>query len=220
MELDLLILDYLVITTLLVSAVLSLLRGFTKEVLSIASWVLAIYAALFFSPYVKPLLARYIEIDIVVNAGALLIVFVLVFIIAALIANAVADRFKKHAPGMLDHSLGVLFGLGRGALLVCLAYFAMVLAIPEAQHPDWVRDAKTRPLMQTGVKIIVAIVPLDRLPINISNIKIPASAPLSIPALVPNILLDNKPDKNSDKGYKPADRKLIERLIRNTEESK
>ncbi len=217
---ELLIIDYLVIATLLVSAVLSLIRGFTKEVFSIVNWVIAIYAALFFSPLVKPLISPYINIVAVVNIGAFLAVFLVVFVVASLITNAIAERFKKHTPGVLDHTLGVAFGLARGTLIVCLAYFALVLAIPERQHPDWVRNAKTRPLMQTGVAIIVRAVPLDRLPVNISHIEGIIDNVPTLPEVLQKNIPQNLQDKIDDKGYKDNERKLIERLIRNTEKEK
>lgn len=128
---ELLVVDYIVILALLVSATLSLIRGFTREILSIVNWVVAIYAALFFAPLVRPLLAQYINIEAVVNIGAMVIVFLVVFIAASMITSAIADRFKKHTPGVLDHTMGIVFGLSRGALIVCLAYLGLVLAIPK-----------------------------------------------------------------------------------------
>lgn len=168
---ELLALDYVVFAVLLVSAALSLLRGFVKEILSITGWIASSYAALFLGPLVKPFLAPYINIEWVVNAGALLLVFMVFLILFSFASNFISSKLKDSGIGMLDRTLGVAFGGLRGAFIVCLAYFVVVLVLPEKDHPDWIRDAKVRPLLQTGTRVMVAVVPMDRLPLNITNIE-------------------------------------------------
>jgi len=94
-----------------------------------------------------------------------------------------------------------------------------------------VADAKMRPLMQTGTKLLVTFVPLDRLPLNISNIDgmfTDNPAADSIIRGVGSTILDattqqstNQPnetqDSTPDTGYKQSERNLMERLIRNSE---
>ena len=233
---DLLALDYVVFGVLLVSAALSLMRGFVKEVLSITGWVVSSYAALFFGPLVKPLLAPYIDIEWVVNAGALLLVFLVFLILCSFASNFISGKLKDSGIGMLDRTLGVAFGGLRGAFIVCLAYFVVVLVLPEKDHPDWIRDAKVRPLMQTGIRVMVTLVPMDRLPLNITDIEgtlrnMPEQsfeklAPALLPELIPDTPsssalsqpgADEAQDTQADTGYKQNDRDLMERLIRNTE---
>ena len=110
----------------------------------------------------------------------------------------------------------------------------MVLVLPEKDHPDWIRDAKMRPLLQTGIRVMVTLVPMDRLPLNITNIEgtlrnmpeqsLEQLAPTLLPELAPDAA-DDAPDPveneaqdtQADTGYKQDDRDLMERLIRNTE---
>jgi membrane protein required for colicin V production len=228
---ELLALDYVIFAVLLVSAALSLMRGFTKEVLSISGWVVSAYAAIYFGPLLKPLLADYIDISWVVNAGSMLLVFIFVLVVFSFAANAFARTLKASPIGMLDRTLGIIFGTLRGAVIVCLAYFVFVLIMPEKDHPQWVADAKMRPLMQTGTKLLVTFVPLDRLPLNISNIDgmftdNPATG--SIIRGVGSQVLDaatqqstNQPNESQDSapdtGYKQTERNSMERLIRNSE---
>ena len=233
---DLLALDYVVFGVLLVSAALSLMRGFVKEVLSITGWVLSSYAALFLGPMVKPFLAPYIDIEWVVNAGALLLVFLVFLVLFSFASNFISSKLRNSGIGMLDRTLGVAFGGLRGVFIVCLAYFVVVLVLPEKDHPDWIRDAKVRPLLQTGIRVMVTIVPMDRLPLNITNIEstfrnMPEQgfeklAPALLPELIPDATApaetpepgDNEAeDTQADTGYKQNDRDLMERLIRNTE---
>lgn len=228
---ELLALDYVIFAVLLVSAALSLMRGFTKEVLSIAGWVVSAYAAIYFGPLLKPLLANYIDIAWVVNVGSMLLVFIFVLVIFSFAANAFARTLKSSSIGMLDRTLGIIFGTIRGMVIVCLAYFVLVLVTPEKDHPQWIADAQMRALLQTGTKLLVTFVPLDRLPLNISNIDgmfTDNSAADSIIRGVGSTILDattqqstNQPnetqDSTPDTGYKQSERNLMERLIRNSE---
>ena len=231
---ELLALDYVVFGVLLVSAALSLMRGFVKEVLSITGWIVSSYAALFLGPFFKPLLAPYINIEWVINAGALLLVFLVFLILFSFVSNFISSKLRDSGIGMLDRTLGVAFGGLRGAFIVCLAYFVVVLVLPEKDHPDWIRDAKMRPLMQTGIRVMVTLVPMDRLPLNITNIEgtlrnMPEQsfeklAPTLLPQSAPGLTVDGPvpaeneaQDTQADTGYKQNDRDLMERLIRNTE---
>jgi membrane protein required for colicin V production len=228
---ELLALDYVIFAVLLVSAALSLMRGFTKEVLSIAGWVVSAYAAIYFGPLLKPLLANYIDIAWVVNVGSMLLVFIFVLVIFSFAANAFARTLKSSSIGMLDRTLGIIFGTIRGMVIVCLAYFVLVLVTPEKDHPQWIADAQMRPLLQTGTKLLVTFVPLDRLPLNISNIDgmfTDNPAADSIIRGVGSTIVDattqqstNQPnetqDSTPDTGYKQSERNLMERLIRNSE---
>ena len=236
---EILAVDFLITAVLLVSAALSLLRGFTKEVLSIAGWLAAGYAAIFLSPLVKPLLAQYMSTDWMVNTAAMLLVFLAVLIAFSIAASMLASALKGSSIGALDRSLGVVFGLLRGAFIVCLTYFVVVLVIPEDEHPDWLAKAKLRPLLQTGTRLMVAIVPIDRLPVNISNIEglvrpemrerimDEVSGEVLRKVVEDNLDMltpkagektgEEKQDSTPDTGYKRLERDQMERLIRNTE---
>ena len=226
----LLALDFIIIAVLLVSATLSLIRGFTKEVLSVAGWVISGYMAIFWGPLLKPFIAPYVTIDWVVNIGAMLIVFLISLVVFSLLANAISKTLKLSGIGMLDRSLGVLFGLTRGLFIIALGYFVTVLVLPEDKHPDWIKNARLRPMLQTSTKLLVSIVPLDRLPLNIANIE---GLMRNVPTKALRDALDNElkgdPQKRDNiqdtedktdynkSGYKQSERNSMERLIRNSE---
>lgn len=226
-------LDYAIIAVLLISASLSLIRGFTKEVMSITGWIVSGYAAIFFGPSVKPLLAGYVKIDWVVNGGAMLIVFLITLIAFSIGGGFIAKTMKTSPLGPLDRTMGIIFGGLRGVFIVCMAYLGVSAVIPEDDHPDFIKDAKLRPMLQTGSKAVVALVPLDRLPLNLSNIgdTVTGKGTEALQKVGEDMLRDaieqeveklseqgeEVQDSVSDKGYKQDERGQIERLIRNTE---
>lgn len=226
-------LDYVIIAVLLISASLSLIRGFTKEILSIAGWIISGYAAIFFGPSVEPLLASYVNIDWAVSAGSMLLVFLVTFIIFSIGGSFIAKSLKASPLGPLDRTMGVVFGGLRGVFIVCMAYLGVSAVIPEDDHPAFIKDAKLQPMLQTGSKVVVALVPLDRLPINLlslgENVSEKGSQALqnvgedmlreAIDKELENLSIDvaEGDDSATDKGYKQGERDQIERLIRNTE---
>ncbi len=226
-------LDYAIIAVLLVSASLSLIRGFTKEVLSITGWIVSGYAAIFFGPSVKPLLANYVKIDWVVNGGAMLIVFLVTLIAFSIGGGFIAKSMKASPLGPLDRTMGIIFGGLRGVFIVCMAYLGVSAVIPESDHPAFIKDAKLRPMLQTGSKAVVTLVPLERLPINLTGIgqTVTEKGTDALQEVGQEMLRDaidaeveklstpreEVQDSVPDKGYKQGERDDIERLIRNTE---
>lgn len=227
-------LDFIIIAVLLISASLSLIRGFTKEVLSITGWVVSGYAAIFFGPSLKPVLASYVQIEWVVNGGAMLLVFLGTLIVFSIGGGFVAKSLKASPLGPLDRTLGIIFGGLRGIFIVCMAYLGLSAVIPENDHPSFVADAKLRPMLQTGSKAVVSFVPLDRLPLNLTDIGgslgekgggILQDVGETMGQEVIRGALQNGDENSSkemqdsepDKGYKQGEREQIERLIRNTE---
>lgn len=227
-------LDFVIIAVLLISASLSLIRGFTKEVLSITGWVVSGYAAIFLGPSLKPVLANYTDIDWVISGGGMLIVFLIVLIVFSIGGGMIAGQLKSSSLGPLDRSLGVLFGAARGFFIICSAYLGISSVIPEDDHPDFIADAQLRPMLQTGSAAIVAIVPLDRLPLNLSNIgktveevssdALQKAGEEALKQAIESELGDldvnlgeNAEDSALNKGYKQTERDQIELLIRNTE---
>ena len=109
-------LDLAVLGVVLVSALLSMMRGFTREVLAIASWAAAAAAAYYFYPLVMPYLAPYIHKEVVAQAVAAAIVFFVTLIIVSLFTVRLSDAILDSKIGALDRSLGFVFGVARGFL--------------------------------------------------------------------------------------------------------
>ena len=115
-------LDLGVIVIVLISAFLAMVRGFTREVLAIGSWVAAALAAFFFYPYVLPYITPYIPKPVFALAASAAIVFFATLIVVSIITVRLSDAILDSRIGALDRSLGFLFGAGRGFLLAVVAF--------------------------------------------------------------------------------------------------
>jgi membrane protein required for colicin V production len=154
-------LDLAVLAIVLVSALLSMMRGFTREVLAIASWVAAAAAAYYFYPTVTPYLLPYIHKDVIAQAAAAALVFFGTLIVVSLFTVRLSDAILDSKVGALDRSLGFLFGVARGFLLAVVAFAIFNWLVSEKQQPEWVRSARTRPILTDTADRIVAMLPED-----------------------------------------------------------
>ncbi|RBP03547.1 membrane protein required for colicin V production [Roseiarcus fermentans] len=154
-------LDLAVIAIVFVSALLSMMRGFSREVLAIASWAAAAAAAYSFYPVVTPYLTPYIHKDVIAQAAAAAIVFFATLIVVSLFTVRLSDAILDSKIGALDRTLGFVFGAARGFLLAVVAFAIFNWLVSEKQQPEWVKNAKTRPILTETADKIVALLPED-----------------------------------------------------------
>ena len=131
--------DYIIIAIILVSAVLSLMRGLVREVLSLAVWVVAVGVGYFFHPYLAARIP-WIEVDGLRTLAAFTLLFVAAMILGALVSYLVSSLFEKAGISGTDRLLGGIFGALRGAVLVvCLVLLAGMM--PLSSQPWWQASA-------------------------------------------------------------------------------
>jgi membrane protein required for colicin V production len=154
-------LDLGLIAIILLSALLAMLRGFTREVLAIASWGAAALAAIYFHPLVLPFVKPYVSKDVVALALSAAIVFFIVLIVVSLITIRISDAILDSKVGPLDRSLGFVFGAVRGLLLCVIGFVFFTWLVPDNSQPEWVKNARMKPLLQSTGRELMAMLPDD-----------------------------------------------------------
>ncbi|MFM1815812.1 MAG: hypothetical protein RLZ98_2507 [Pseudomonadota bacterium] len=141
------ILDAILISIALISGLLAMYRGLTREILSILSWVIAAGAAFWFLIYQESVtrdIAQQMAIHhLVVQIAIGAIIFLIVLIIVHLITAAISDSILESRIGMIDRTLGFVFGVGRGFIIVVILYMFYAAFVPADQQFTWVRQAKS-----------------------------------------------------------------------------
>ena len=142
------LLDGILVGFTLVSAMLAMVRGLSREILSIASWIAAAAAAFFLYPLVLPYVQPYIDNEQIAMVAAAGVVFVIALIIVTLITMKIADWIIDSRIGALDRTLGFLYGAARGILVVAvgLLFFNWLVGV---NTPAWIANAKSRPLLES-----------------------------------------------------------------------
>lgn len=218
--------DIIVIGVLLVSSVLAMLRGFTNEVLSILAWVVGALAALWLFPYLTPALADVISPAWLAAAVAAVGIFIAGYILtAALTSRWSGSLMEIHdRAGMLDRTLGFIFGLARGLLIVTVAYLFFAWLVPNPKdQPDWIRNAKTRTVVEDTAAFLFSLAPQDSsagtsrrtAPVQSEPPRQQAAPPPAEPA---RPAPDSGADRGNGAGYNPSERRGLDRLIENTGE--
>lgn len=154
------LLDGIFIGITLVSAVLAMVRGFSREVLSVASWAAAAVAAYLFYPKLLPFLQPYISSETLAKIAALAAIFLVALIIVSIITMKIADFIIDSRIGALDRTLGFLFGAARGVLLMVVAMLFFNWLVTSDQ-PAWIANAKSKPLLDNLGQKLVELLPAD-----------------------------------------------------------
>jgi membrane protein required for colicin V production len=154
------LLDGILVGFTLVSAMLAMVRGFSREILSIASWVLAAIAAYFLYPVVLPFVTPYIDNAMLALAVAAAAVFFVALIIVTVITMKIADFIVDSRIGALDRTLGFLYGAVRGVLVVAVALLFLNWLLG-SNPPSWIAEAKSLPLLEAVGEWLQGLLPED-----------------------------------------------------------
>ncbi|SBS29654.1 Colicin V production protein [Marinomonas spartinae] len=136
--------DWLIIAVVLVSTLLSLKRGFVKEVLSLVTWVVAFVVAVKFSDNMQTLLVQQIQSDQVRYIVAFIALFVATLIICALVSYLIGSLIQVTGLSSTDRVLGMVFGFARGALVV-VAFVSLLSLSPSIEKTQMWKNSTLIP---------------------------------------------------------------------------
>ena len=155
------LLDVLLLVVMLISGLLAMIRGFMREVLSIAAWGIAAAVTLWAFPRVTPLAQTYFSSDTVAKGVSIAVVFLVTLLVVSIVTVRISDMVLDSKVGALDRSLGFLFGLGRGLIIVVVAFLFFAWLVPDRSQPDWVRGAKSKVVLQSTGQWLMGMLPDD-----------------------------------------------------------
>ena len=220
--------DLIVIAVILVSGLLALSRGLVREILSVAGWIGAIFITLYAFPYVQPYAREIISIKILADGTAGASIFIITLIFLSLISHYLSRHVQESALGPVDRSLGFLFGILRGGVILCAAYLLVAWIIPKTEQPQWLRGARTMPLIEKGAKLLLDVVPEDmiqkggktaeEIQKNVDDAVESESQELFKQLTSPKPESTGSPEGDPKPGYGNEDRETLDRLFEtNTE---
>ncbi|KAB7627964.1 CvpA family protein [Alkalilimnicola sp. S0819] len=143
------IVDLVILGILALSALISLLRGFVREVMSVIVWVAAVWIGVRFAGSLSVYLVDYIASPSLRMGVAFVVLFVATLLLGALINHLASQLVSKTGLSGTDRMLGVVFGVLRGVLVVgVLVLLAGLTALPQE---GWWRDSRLIGHLQRGV---------------------------------------------------------------------
>ena len=155
------LLDIVLIAVMLISGLLAMVRGFMREVLSITAWILAAAATLYSYSKLLPLAKQYFNNDIVAAVAVVGGVFLVTLLVVSVLTIRISDMVLDSRVGALDRTLGFLFGLARGLIIVVVAFQFFIWLVPDRSQPEWVRGAKSRVVLTSTGIWLMSMLPDD-----------------------------------------------------------
>lgn len=151
--------DYAILAIVLISAFVSLLRGFVKEALSLMGWVLAFWISLTFSGNLAAVLKNSISSPTLRLIAAFAILFLLALMVTAVV-NYFASRLVA-VTGLTgtDRMLGMVFGILRGMVLV--AVLVLLAGLTTFPKEPWWGQSVLLPQFQTTALWLRGFLPED-----------------------------------------------------------
>ena len=181
MELLPLHLDIIIISLSLIMAILGAYNGFLKEFTKIISWIIAGLITYLLWPYAEGRFDKHFDSALIADTVVITIIFSAIVLIIGFITKPMITAAKESG----HTGIGRVFGFGLGAIeaffLLSLTYVMMAWIYPPEDRPDWIIEAKTRPVIERTAKICAGFMP------GMDNIKIET----------PENRSDNKNDQTS-----------------------
>lgn len=215
--------DLAVLAVIALSAVFAFARGFVREALSIAAWIGAALITLYGFNYVNGIVTRFVTTPLLAELIAGAGLFLAALIVLTIVTGSLAGLVQWSALTPIDRTLGLVFGVVRGAVLVSIAYFVIDITLPPNDRPSWLSAARSQPLLAEGADMVRRVLP-DSLQLKNAS---PAAdiqraagqakaardamGALASPAAPP----PPQPQNARTPSYKPADQQQLNRLIDN-----
>jgi membrane protein required for colicin V production len=209
-EFSIAVVDVVIVLVILVSAGYAAYRGLMRETLLVFAWAAAAYATLAFGPYFARALDGSIEaawLRFPVAYGGM---FLVVFVPLSFLSHNWAQSIQRTPIGPVDRTLGFVFGIGRGLVLVAIAYIVFAAVAQGQQDPPWLRRAQFYPLVLNTSDVLLSLVPPDNaaLPVMRAFPPPPPAAPRPAPR--------QASDAEAGKTYGAGERSALDRLIETT----
>src|SRR3979490_1871540 len=207
------ILDLVLLAVMLISGLLAMVRGFMREILSIAAWGIA--AGVTLASYTKllPFAKTYFNNDIVAAAVLVGGTFLGTLLIVSVITVRFSDMVLDSRVRALDRTLGFLFGLARGLIIVVVAFLFFAWLVPDRSQPEWVRSAKSRVVLQGTGQWLMSMLPDDPESTILKRLKRPKGDEQEPQDAPPDQRSDAGGSRGDSPGYERDDRASMRQLI-------
>lgn len=200
------LLDIILLSVMLISGVLAMVRGFMREILSIVSWAAAAGVTIYAYPRLLPMAKQYFTNDLVATGAVIAGAFLGTLLIVSVFTIKISDMILDSRVGALDRTLGFLFGLGRGLVIVVVAFLFFAWLVPDRSQPDWVKNAKSRIVLQGTGQWLVSMLPDDPETTILKRLKRPKPDEQEPQDASPGRAERRSERRGEDGGYDRADR--------------
>ncbi|MDR1234047.1 MAG: CvpA family protein [Holosporales bacterium] len=150
--------DVFVVCVVLVSFIIGWIRGATREILSVVSWIGAVYFTIWAFPHAKSIARDYISHGLIADFLTSCVLFIVFLTLLSLLNYFFSNIVRKSVLNTPDKALGGIFGITRG--LVVLAMIDIVLMqCFMSEVPEWISKSKTYPVVSSISNFLILVLP-------------------------------------------------------------
>ena len=206
--------DVIILVLIFISALFAFYRGFSLELLSISVWVISFFVSYAYGYNLINFFNKVINNILISTAISYIVVFLIVFVIFSFLTRKFSVFIKDSYVGLIDKSLGFIFGILRGYVIVSLCFFLFDYFY-KGKRLEFIDNSKIIPVIKITNNEIFRFLKIDNKYSENLSTEIKKKSDLLFEKSIDSKLRIKKNSKNQENIYNESGRKNIENIIEN-----
>ena len=206
--------DVIILVLVFISALFAFFRGFSLELLSISVWIISFFVSYAYGNNLINFFNKIINNILISTAISYIVVFLIIFVIFSFLTRKFSVFIKDSSVGLIDKSLGFIFGILRGYLIVGLCYFCFDYFY-QGKKLEFIDNSKIIPVIKITNNEIFRFLKIDNKYSENLSTEIKKKSDLLFEKSIDSKLRIKKNSKNQENIYNESGRKNIENIIEN-----
>ena len=206
--------DVIILVLIFISALFAFFRGFSLELLSISVWIISFFGSYAYGNNLINFFNKIINNILISTAISYIVVFLIIFVIFSFLTRKFSVFIKDSYVGLIDKSLGFIFGILRGYVIVGLCFFLFDYFY-NGKRLEFIDNSKIIPVIKITNNEIFRFLKIDNKYSENLSTEIKKKSDLLFEKSIDSKLRIKKNSKNQENIYNESGRKNIENIIEN-----
>ena len=206
--------DVIILVLILISALFAFFRGFSLELLSISVWIISFFGSYAYGNNLVNFFNKIVNNILISTAISYVGAFLVIFVIFSFLTRKFSVFIKDSYVGLIDKSLGFIFGILRGYVIVGLCFFLFDYFY-KGKRLEFIDNSKIIPVIKITNNEIFRFLKIDNKYSENLSTEIKKKSDLLFEKSIDSKLRIKKNSKNQENIYNESGRKNIENIIEN-----
>ena len=206
--------DIIILVLILISALFAFFRGFSLELLSISVWIISFFGSYAYGNNLVNFFNKIVNNILISTAISYVLAFLIIFVIFSFLTRKFSVFIKDSYVGLIDKSLGFIFGILRGYVIVGLCFFLFDYFY-NGKRLEFIDNSKIIPVIKITNNEIFRFLKIDNKYSENLSTEIKKKSDLLFEKSIDSKLRIKKNSKNQENIYNESGRKNIENIIEN-----
>ena len=206
--------DVIILVLILISALFAFFRGFSLELLSISVWIISFFGSYAYGNNLVNFFNKIVNNILISTAISYVLAFLIIFVIFSFLTRKFSVFIKDSYVGLIDKSLGFIFGILRGYVIVGLCFFLFDYFY-NGKRLEFIDNSKIIPVIKITNNEIFRFLKVDNKYSENLSTEIKKKSDLLFEKSIDSKLRIKKNSKNQENIYNESGRKNIENIIEN-----